>query len=344
MDTVTQMSLGAAVGELTLGKKVGNRAIYIGAAVGVVPDLDIMVTPFVSEVQALTMHRAFTHSLLFVVLCAPLFGAAFQRIHQLKETSWKEWSVFSFWILLTHIVLDCLTTYGTQILQPFSNYKVSLGTVFVIDPLYTVPLLVGVIAAARRTRASASRQRAIYLGVSFSSLYLILCAGTKLYVHSVFASALERQEIGYERLMTTPTPFNSLMWSGMALREDTVSVGLYSLFDDDREIALEHIPQSAELLAPIRQEREVQRLIWFSDGFFAVDRSGEDLVFHDLRFGRNDVWLTDSGQYIFTWRLLRSEDKPGQIIGVRHLPERGITGENLRMFGRRVIGDDSFER
>jgi inner membrane protein len=338
MDTVTQMALGAAVGELTLGDRIGNRAIYWGAGAGLIPDFDIVVTPFVSEVQALTMHRAFLHSLLFVVLFSPLLGAGVQRVRRLKETTWKNWTIFFFWVLLTHIVLDCLTTYGTQIFQPFSNYKVSLSTIFVIDPLYTVPLIAGIIAAMQHARSSSGRRRAIYLGVGLSSLYLIFAAGAKLYAHSVFQEALDRQNIAYQRLMTVPTPFNSLLWTGMARTQDTVSVGLFSLLDGKPSITFRQLPRSKHLLSDVRDEREVQRLIWFSDGYYAVDRRGDHLYFHDLRFGRNDVWLTETGEYIFTWKLLRRPDSPDKIRGVRHQPNRSITGTNLRAFGRRILG------
>ena len=68
MDSLTQIVLGAACGEVVLGKKVGNRAMLWGAIGGTIPDLDIILGPFISEVDALAIHRGFSHSIVFSIL------------------------------------------------------------------------------------------------------------------------------------------------------------------------------------------------------------------------------------------------------------------------------------
>ena len=73
MDSLTQIVLGAAVGEAVLGRKVGNKAILYGAIAGTIPDLDIFASYFTDTVSALAIHRGFTHSILFSVLFAPVF-------------------------------------------------------------------------------------------------------------------------------------------------------------------------------------------------------------------------------------------------------------------------------
>src|SRR5690554_4135784 len=74
MDSLTQIVLGAAVGEAVLGKKVGNKAMLYGAIAGTIPDLDVYASHFTDTVSALAIHRGFTHSIVFSVLFAPIFG------------------------------------------------------------------------------------------------------------------------------------------------------------------------------------------------------------------------------------------------------------------------------
>lgn len=343
MDTVTQIALGAAVGEATLGHKVGNRAIYWGGALALIPDLDAMIAPLLSETQALAIHRAFLHSILFTLLAAPLIGAFLHRWHD-QTVRWKQWSLFVFWLLSTHIALDCLTTYGTQIFQPFTNYKVSLSTIFVVDPLYTVPLLIGVVAALRRPAGSLRRRRINYLGLGISSLYLVFTFVVKGHVESVFQKALQDENIAYERLKTTPTPFNSLLWMGLTEHNDTLSVGLYSILDDNAQVTFKALPKRSPLLANLRHEQEVQRLLWFSEGYYTVNQQAGILYFNDLRFGRSDVWLTNKGSYVFSWKLVQPENNPHNVTAVHHRPSRGTSMEVLRRFGRRILGDESVSK
>ena len=108
MDSLTQIVLGAAVGEAVLGKKVGNRAMFYGAIAGTIPDLDVLSSFFVDTVTALEIHRGFTHSLLFCLIFAPIFGYLVSRIDSYKSV--KGWSMLFFWGLFTHPILDAHTS------------------------------------------------------------------------------------------------------------------------------------------------------------------------------------------------------------------------------------------
>ncbi|MDE2699638.1 MAG: metal-dependent hydrolase, partial [Gemmatimonadota bacterium] len=141
MDSVTQIALGAAVGEKVLGKKVGNKAPLWGAALGILPDLDVLGAAFLSGTDQLGFHRWISHSLLFAVGGGLGIGWALSKLH--RGANWREWSALAFWAILTHALLDCFTGYGTQLFSPFSNYPVAFGSIFVIDPLYTLPLAIG---------------------------------------------------------------------------------------------------------------------------------------------------------------------------------------------------------
>ena len=120
MDSLTQIVLGASVAEATLGKKIGNKAIFLGAIAGTIPDLDIVMRFFVDDLSASVMHRGFSHSLIFPFIIAPILGVLCKKIYSdLDNVSQFEWNKMFFLTLLTHPLLDAQTTWGTQLFWPF---------------------------------------------------------------------------------------------------------------------------------------------------------------------------------------------------------------------------------
>jgi len=341
MDSLTQLTLGAAVGEATLGKRVGRKAPIWGAALGTLPDLDVLANPFLTNVQALGFHRSLTHSLVFAVLAAPLFGWLLRRFHASDDVPWRRWAGLVFACLLTHIVLDCLTTYGTQVFWPFSDYPVIFGTIFIIDPLYTVPLATGLLAGLWWNPAARTRRWANGIGLSISSLYLLVTIGNKLWVEHVFESSLREQNLPHTEVFTKPTAFNNVLWSGIAKAEDGFYVGFYSLLDDDTRVDVRYVPANHNLLDDAWEDPAVQALRRFSRGYFTVSRLPDgSLAVHDLRFGRSDLGLTNAGRYIFTFQLKRGPD--GTLTGfTRTDPQIDARGDLIRRFVQRVGGDES---
>ena len=141
MDSLTQIVLGAAVGEAVLGKKVGNKAMLYGAIAGTIPDLDVLSRYVVDTVTATEWHRGFSHSILFSVLFAPFFGWLVWKLDRKRNATWTDWSWLFFWGLFTHPILDAFTTWGTQLFWPFET-RLAFQSIFVIDPLYTLPFLI----------------------------------------------------------------------------------------------------------------------------------------------------------------------------------------------------------
>lgn len=169
MDSLTQIVLGAAVGEAVLGKKVWNKAMLYGGIAGTIPDLDVMATHFTDTVTALSVHRGFTHSIVFSVVFAPIFGWLVSRYESYKSI--KGWSWLFFWAFFTHPILDAHTTWGTQLFWPM-DLRLAFKTIFVIDPLYTVPFLVFLILAMLQKRTSSKRRLYNNVGLIISSSYL----------------------------------------------------------------------------------------------------------------------------------------------------------------------------
>lgn len=144
MDSLTQIVLGAAVGEAVLGKKIGNKAMLYGAIAGTIPDLDVISSFFTDTVTALEIHRGFTHSILFSVIFAPIFALVVLKFEKYKN--FKDWTLLFFWAFITHPILDAQTTWGTQLFWPL-DIRLAFKNVFVVDPLYTIPFIIFVLLA-----------------------------------------------------------------------------------------------------------------------------------------------------------------------------------------------------
>lgn len=339
MDTITQITLGAAVGEAVLGKKVGNKGAAWGAAFGVLPDLDVLANPFVSDVQEIIIHRGISHSLFFCAVAAPFFGWLLYRRYHNKAASWRDWSLMVFLVILTHIFIDACTGYGTQVFQPFSNYSLSFNTIFIIDPFYTLPLFAGILMALFM-RQKAARRWVNYIGLGLSSVYLLAGFAIKSHVNSVYEQNFEEQQIAVDRYITTPMPFTEFLWVAYAKSGDTIYTGLYSVFDDDSNVTFQKVDMNTHLIDEYTGQLPVERILWFSQGYYAANLKNEELVMHDLRFGRNDLWLTDGpASFVWNYRLKFNEDST-RVTGFSHLePEFDFSRERFGKLIDRIMGE-----
>ncbi|WP_069133247.1 metal-dependent hydrolase [Rhodohalobacter halophilus] len=324
MDSITQATLGAAVGEAFLGKKAGYRAAAWGVVLGTIPDLDIIINPFVDSVVELRSHRGFTHSILFCLLAAPAAGWLIDNIHKSLEVGWVRWSVMAFFTFLTHILIDLPTTYGTQIFRPFTDTPYTLDSIFIIDPFFTIPLFVGLVTALVLRRDSRARTIANRTGLLISALYLIWGYGIKSHVHSVFIESYQQQYGAFEQIKTTPNGPSTFLWTGYIENQDTIYNAVYSIFDERTDLNFTSIPKNSHLIEPYRDHRAIQTLLWFSRGYYKAEIEEGQLIIYDLRFGRGDFWLTDDASYVWKNHILINE------AGYAHSFEQSIPNFNTR--------------
>ncbi|MBD3404045.1 metal-dependent hydrolase [candidate division GN15 bacterium] len=336
MDSLSQATLGAAIGEATLGRKVGNKAMLWGALVGTIPDLDVVAYPLMDEIAQLGWHRGISHSILLQVVLAPALGWVIHKIHK-RAATWRDWTILSFACLIGAVALDCFTVYGTQVFQPFSNWQLGFNNISIIDPLFTVPLLIGVLAALFIRRTSPARSAVNWMGLGLSTAYMIATLVIKAHVGSVVTDALQRQHIDYSRYMTSPTIFNSVLWRATAETDAGYYIGYHSLFDSQNPISFRFEPRNDSLLAGIRDSRAVQRLLWFSNGWYTVSPSDSGVAaFHDIRFGQFYAGPDDPGTYVFTWDLMHHG---GEIMLLQREPGVDDPGQAMSYLWRRILGD-----
>ncbi|MEM1408194.1 MAG: metal-dependent hydrolase [Bacteroidota bacterium] len=311
MDSLTQIVLGAAVGEAVLGKKVGNKAMLYGAIGGTIPDLDVLASNFTDTTRALALHRGFTHSIVFSVVFALLFGWLVSRFEKYRDI--KGWSWLFFWAFVTHPLLDAHTTWGTQLFWPF-DLRLAFQSVFVIDPLYTLPFLVFLILALVRKRTDPKRRFYNTLGLGVSSFYLVVTLGLKAYAHAQFKAALKVQNILYTDVDTRPSPMNTILWSANVDTKEAYLLGNYSFFDT-QPISFEVYPKNHHLLGSLIENERIRRMIRVSKGWFIITQEEDTLYFNDLRFGLLS-FDTRSTDFVFKYKITVSESGSVELTEV----------------------------
>jgi len=284
MDSFTQIALGAAVGEATLGRQIGNRAVLWGGICGLFPDLDVLI-PFGDAVKNFTYHRGFSHSLFVLAAMTPIFVWLILKLHPQTIKFRTRWIALVYLAFATHVLLDCLTVYGTQVLWPLPTPPVMWSTIFIIDPAYSLPLFCGVLAALVLSRKKPWGHVLNAALLTLSTVYLIWSIGAKLYVTDTALQSLKRQNIHHNQVLTVAAPFNTILWRVLAMDGSGYYEGFYSLLDDTGDIQFKHYPSDKKLLEDITDHWPVRRLHWFTHGYYSVQRLENDIVISDLRMG-----------------------------------------------------------
>lgn len=301
MDSLTQIVLGAAVGEAVLGRKVGNKAMLYGAIAGTIPDLDILANYFTDTVSAIELHRGFSHSILFSLLAAPVLGWLIFKMERKQPASWRDWTRLMFWGLVTHPILDSFTTWGTQLFWPL-DYKVAFQSVFVIDPLYTIPFMIFLVLAMRQKRDSPKRARYNRLGLTVSTAYLGITLLLKGVAYFKISKSLDDQDLGYEKISVRPSPFNTILWSANIDAGDSYLIGNYSFFDR-QPIQFSRYPKNHQLLGNLSAKDKVQRLKNITEGWYTIAEENGELYLNDLRFGLMSLEAGEE-RFAFSYKLL----------------------------------------
>lgn len=332
MDSLTQIVLGAAVGEAVLGKKVGNKALLYGAIAGTIPDLDTFASYFTDTVTAIEIHRGFTHSIVFAVFFAPVFGWIISKIEKKSLANWRDWSWLMFWGFFTHPILDSFTTWGTQLFWPL-DIRLEFKNIFVIDPLYTLPFLIFLILAMRSKKGSERRKKLNNRGLIISSAYLLLTIGIKSITYNKFQNALEDHNIAYKHLQNKPSPFNTILWTANVETDDAFLIGDYSFFDT-KPIEFRRFSKNHHLLGDLANRDKIMRLIRVSKGWFIISKKEGEIFFHDLRFGVLDLNAPEP-TFVFTYHLIEDNGNI-RVEETERKPEDAK--KLLRVLGDRILG------
>ena len=339
MDSLTQIVLGAACGELALGKKIGNKALLFGAIGGTIPDLDVPIGRllFSNEIDINAFHRGLMHSIPFAIISAFILGVfvfyLYNRGKRYQTTKQKDWIWLFFLSIFTHPLLDSFTPYGTQLFAPFSNYRVAFNTISVVDPLYTLPFLISLIVLMFYKRGTFKRLKWLKIGVYTSTIYLLLTIFNKVHVNLIFKESIKTKGYNYSRFQTQPSIFNTILWYGIAEDENYYYAGFYSIFDKETTFKNWHrLPKHHELLSI--EDKDLQTMSWFSDGYYNLKKieGSKNITYTDLRYPFFDANDPNSGIFKLTMY------KNGTRLDMKRFEGKRPTKELFSKFWERLKG------
>jgi len=329
MDSLTQIALGSAVVVATMGRRTATwKAALWGAIAGTLPDLDAFIDHG-DAVLNMVLHRGESHALFYLTLFSPLLAWLVSRLHG-EGALFRRWWLALWLALVTHPLLDTLTVYGTQLLLPFTNHPFGVGSVFIIDPLYTVPLLIGLAIALTASPRTGHRANAIAL--LLSSAYLLWGVLAQQHVAQIATASLRAQGLPGERVLVTPAPFNTVLWRIVAMGPQDYAEGHYSLLDGTRDIVWRRFPNGAALAQSHAEVEGLRRIAAFSHGFYKLEEDQGRLFVTDLRMGQEPSYTfrfdlgTEAERARGDWRA--------RLVGLRIDVRAG-----LHWLWRRLLGE-----
>lgn len=329
MDPLTQGLLGAAAAQAVCGRRL-RHAWLPGAVGGLIPDLDVLISSASDPLLAIEYHRHFTHALAFIPI-GGLIAAAPWLLRRRYRPEWKPIVAAATVGYATHGLLDACTSYGTQLLWPFSSQRIAWDIVAIIDPIFTLALLLGVLWAAlcgtRRAAAVALLFCLAYLGSGW------LQRERALDVQAQIAASRGHEII---RGKAFPTLGNQVVWRSLYQADgmfyaDCIRVpwgGSPQWTPGNSVPMLTEAELAAKTRADARAVRDFRRFSWFSSGWVART-PGDPAVIGDVRYSlRTDafepVWgirLHPSAEQVTEWvnrtaeRDLRLPALWSEIIG-----------------------------
>jgi inner membrane protein len=337
MDLISHFVTGAAIGELTMRRYAGKRALYAGGLVALLPDIDAVANLFYDPATAAYLHRGITHSFFFAIVISPLLAWLFGKWFRTNRAPFFHAAHFYFLVLLSHIALDLFTTYGIGLFEPFSHKRYTTNNIFVADPLYTLPLLITFIALAVLKNDNRLRSRILFIGAGLSMLYMAFTFINKYYVHQVIRQNLQEQNISYKNFMTTPAPLNNFLWYAVVKSDRGCYTGYYSILDKSKKVEFDYVPKN-ELIITLFQDNElIPVLKKFSKGYYCFTKKGKQVYFNDLRFGRAAGWAVKDSRWVFSYNITN------QPKGVEVLNRRDMEisfSEAFRSLVKRAKGKD----
>ena len=285
MDSLTHLVLGAAIGEVVLGKKIGYKAAVIGAIAETIPDLDVFLNFLTNnEILKLQIHRSYSHAFLTEISLALLLSWLTYLMYK-KSIPYRQWLTLWGLGLVTHSLLDCCTTYGTQGLLPFTHTLIGFNNIAVVDVFFTLPFMVFVMACFFMKKEKPLRIKSAWTGISYALLYMVFTLVNKYNVHQHFEQDLNKQHIKAAQHYTSPTMFNNFLWAGIAVNDDSIWLGDYSIMQKHDDMKWVGYPRNTALIKNWPDKHSADILLWFSQGKYFVQQDADTLKFYNVKWG-----------------------------------------------------------
>ena len=352
VDWITQAALGALIGELMMGRRLGNRALAWGAFLGILPELDVVIYPLLDTARKLAWHRGPSHSLVVMAAGSYALAHGLAKIWKRDKISKAQAGALVFAVWSAHVLADCFTVEGAAVMWPFSDQRVAFNFLYHIDFLFTGPLLVTVLWLAflrevkvkkprgKKSAPPSKRRKLCYWGLGLSSAYALLGVGMKFVASAGFDADLARRGVKYERRMEAPAPYNLLFWRAVVDRKDEFWMGYRSVFEfHETPVRWTVYPKGKEALAGVAELRETKTLTGFSDGWWIARPNAKGAWLGDVRHAESRTWGSKKGtvdsRMAFSWVI----DATAKSDHLRQLSQdHGNTGDFLQRMGTRIVG------
>ena len=285
MDPLTQGVVGAAASQASSKKNTIIIASFIGLLSGLAPDLDIFIRSDIDPLLFLQYHRHFTHSLLFIpfgaLICATVFYYLFARKYCL---SFKQTYIYSFLGYATHGFIDSFTTYGTLLLWPFADDRIAWNTVSVIDPIFTIPILIFVTAAVLKKNNLFSVYALVWI-----MLYQTVAYSQKIRAESIISKYANTNGHDIQTIEAKPSFGNIIVWkviytSSEKYHVNAIRLGLKHRIYHGQSVDKLDINKSFPWLSNDHQQaQDLEKFKWFSNGYLGIDKNDSNVIY-DIRF------------------------------------------------------------
>ena len=301
MDSLTHIVLGACIGEAVAGKCLDKWAMFYGALAQSVPDVDFVTAFFLHGAENVVAHRGLTHSILFGV--AATFFLSWVVKDVIHKTVLPYRSVFLLFAvnISVHLFIDTFNAYGVGLLMPFSDHRFTFNILYVADPLFSIAPFISFLFLLFLNKSHRRRVMWIRTGIIVSAAYLCIAITNKLFVTNAVRKNLQAQNKPTE-FFTTPSPFNSLLWFVAAKDKDGYYTSYRSVFDKG-PMTFTYFPRNETRSDTIANQKDVQLLKKFSQGYYTFERWGDTTILNVLRFGQVVGWYDPKERFAFHYYL-----------------------------------------
>ena len=221
-----------------------------------------------------------------------------------------------------------MTVYGTQLFWPFMPPPASIGSIFIIDPLYSLPLAAGFLAIL--LAAGKRLSHAVMIGsLIFSTAYLGWSYAAQYWITQQTEQALQKQQIDYQHIKITPAPLNTLLWRIVVIDEEVYYEGFRSIFDGDTAFSFTQFERGMELKKLLPDQTYIKRINWFTQDNFKLEQQDNMIVATDLRMGMEP-------NYFFRFKLAEIRDGNVISVGPQQLGMQRNAKEGLNWVWQRI--------
>ena len=313
MDPLSQGVIGAVAAQQKTTKNHFIIATILGFLSGMAADLDIFIRSSNDPLLYLEFHRQFTHSLIFIpvggFVCTIFFYYLFLRN---KDITFKQTYIYSTLGYATHGLLDSCTTYGTQLLWPFTDDRIAWNTISIIDPLFTIPLLSLIIIAVIKKKKVIS-----YLALSWVIFYSIFGLIQKERAETIGNGLANTRGHDLINVVAKPSFANLIVWKIIYTTKDSyyidaVRLGLEENVIEGVKIDKLNIQKSFPWLdLKSQQARDIERFRWFSNGYLALSETHPNRII-DIRYSM----LPNEGHGLWGIELRPNANQSDHVVTV----------------------------